>query len=110
MAEQEKPQLPSGVLISGICMGAETTVDGNYTNHNLYIKVGERQNEVQETQSIIETVSLFGDSLNALMERANALKGKHVVIPVYRAPARRDLRDAYMRNSLTRNSQILALN
>jgi hypothetical protein len=109
MAE-EKPQLPSGFLISGICMGAETTVDGNYTNHNLYIKVGERKNEVQETQSIIETVSLFGDSLNALMERANALKGKHIVIPVYRSPARRDLRDAYMRNSLTRNSQILALN
>lgn len=102
----ENNNIPSGVLISGICMGHLHEEDNGYKNDYVVIKVGERQNEIGEKQSILERVSLFGDNLAEFISKANAAKGKHVMIAVNRAPARRDLRDAFMRNSLNRSSQI----
>jgi hypothetical protein len=101
-----EPKIPLGVLISGICMGAKSEQDGDYTNHRLFIKVGERLNEVGETESIIEAITLFGADVQTRIQQANELKGKHIAVPVIRRPARRDLRSAYMQNIPTRNSHL----
>jgi len=102
----ENTKLPMGLILSGICMGSETTQDGAFTNNNIYIKVGERDNEVGEKVSIIETVSVFGDNLQQMMSNAQALKGKHVTISINRSPARKELRNAFMRNSINRQSTL----
>jgi len=102
--------LPLGFLISGICMGSETKQDGVYINNNIYIKVGERPNEVGEMVSQIETVSVFGDNLEQFMSRAQALKGKHVTMTINRQPARNDLRNTFMRNSINRQSVLSLVN
>jgi len=104
--EQQNKSLPTGLLVSGICMGSATTQDGDFTNNNIFIKVGERENEIGEKESVIETVSVFGDDMQRLMQNANALKGKKVVMAINRRPARRDLQSAFMRNSINRSTVI----
>jgi len=99
-------QVPSGVLISGICMGARTEQDGDYINNDIIVKVGSRLNEAGEEVSNIELISLYGDDIDKIMQEANAAKGKHVLIPVIRRPARRDLQNSRMRNSRNRDTAV----
>ena len=102
-------QLPKWLLLSGICKGVKTVTENGYTNTDLFIKVGEFQNEIGEMQSLIERVSLFGDNVNTLMEKTNKAMDKHIVIAINRRPAKKDLRDAFMRNSINRQSDIAVL-
>lgn len=113
MSEQnenkENNQLIAGYLLSGECLGATTVVDGQYTNNNLHIKIGETPNEVGQMIPNIENVSLYGDNMASIMEMANKNKGKHVVIAISRRPAANALRDTFMRNNILRTSSLQIL-
>lgn len=105
----EQKQIPTGLVISGICKGYASESNNGYTNEFILIKVGERTNEIGEQESILERVSIFGDNKQQLIDKANAMKDKHVMIAINRAPARRDIRDAYMRNTINRRSELLTV-
>jgi hypothetical protein len=109
MSEDNKQQFPSGILISGICMGFKSETQNGFTNNDIVIKTGETVNDAGETVSRTERVSCYGDNLPQLMQSAERLKGKHVVIQVFRNPAKRELREAFMRNSISRSSQLLSV-
>jgi hypothetical protein len=110
MSENQKPTLPTGILISGICHGHLHEEDNGYKNDYIIIEVGTRPNDLGQQQPIAERISLYGDNLQQHIERANSLKGKHVVMSVFRAPARADIRQAFMRNTPRRDSVLLAIN
>ena len=103
----EKKTIPTGLIVSGICKGHLQETNNGYTNDYILIKVGERINEIGEAESIIERVNLFGNNKQQFIDRANHLKDKHVMIAINRAPAARNIRDAFMRNTINRRSELV---
>jgi len=101
--------IPNGLLISGICKGAKTETNNGFTNTDLLIVTGSRFNELGEEQPVVQRVSLFGDNMQELISKANSAIDKQIVISVNRQPAKKDLRDAFMRNSINRQSDVLVV-
>jgi len=101
--------IPQGLLISGVCKGVKTETNNGYTNNDILVVTGTRNNDLGEPEPVVQRIALFGDNMNALIDKANKSIDKHIVIAVTRQPAKRDLRDAFMRNSINRQSDVLVV-
>lgn len=109
MSEQNKQTLPQGVLISGICKGSRTTQSGDYTNNDIGISV-QIPDGYGGFNEQVENVSVFGSRKDELMNRANELKGKHVVISVLRRAMKSERTgNAYLNQSIHTESQLISL-
>lgn len=101
--------IPQGLLISGICKGVRSETSNGFTNNDLLIVTGSRENDLGQSEPIVQRVALFGNEMQNMIIKANASIDKHILINVTRLPAKRDLRDTFMRNSINRQSEVLVL-
>ena len=109
MSEQDnKPKLPQGVLVSGICKGVREDIYNGQTNYYLGLDVVSNDQYGQQS-STVEEISIFGDNLNELVTKARASVGKHCVIAVNKTAQLSQRGRAYMRTNIARDSQILVL-
>jgi len=109
MSEQDnKPKLPQGVLVSGICKGVREEIYNNQTNYYLGLDVVSNDQYGQQS-STVEEVSIFGDNLQDLVTKARSAVGKHCVVAVNKTAQLSQRGRAYMRTNIARNSQILVL-
>jgi hypothetical protein len=108
MAENQNT-LPQGVLVSGICKGIREDVFNNNTNYYLGLDV-ESTDQYGQKRVDLEEVSIFGDSLQTIREKAQTLIGKHVVISVIkRAMKSERTGNPYMRTMIHRDSKLQAI-
>ncbi len=110
MSENQKPSLPQGILISGICKGVREEVYNNRPSYYVGFDVATKD-DYGQTRVTTEEVSVYGDSLQAILDKARAAVGKHCVISVVKRALKSDRTgNAYMRTGIHRNSQIMVIN
>jgi len=107
MSENEqKSKLPQGVLISGIVQGVREEVYNNRTNYYLGLGVITK-NDYGQDRTDLEEVSLFGDNLQQLIDKAKISIGKHAIVPVTKSALKSNAGNAYMRTNIARDAQII---
>lgn len=70
-----------GLVLFGICLGAESSVNGNFTNYRLGISC-ETRGQYGEAIFATVDVDLFEDDYIHIKNQAASLKGKDCYIPI----------------------------
>jgi hypothetical protein len=107
MSEQ-KPTLPQGVLVSGICKGVREEQYNGRTNHYVGFDVTTLDRYGQPTKQL-EEVSVFGDRAQQIIDKANQSVGKHCVMSVIKRANKSTAGNAYLRTMINRESQIMVI-